>query len=72
MTALALSIFDVAATKFGLSVNFKKTHFLVAGYCIVPDDCDNIMVCGLAVEHVSTFVYLGSVFTPNAWSSADI
>ena len=30
------------------------------------------MVRGLAVEHVSSFVYLGSVVTPTAWSSADI
>ena len=48
MAALALSTFDVAATKFGLSVNFKKTKFLVGGYGIVPADCDNIMVRGLA------------------------
>ena len=74
MAALALSTFDVAGTEFGLSVNFKKTKFLVAGYGIVPGDCDNIMVRGLAVEHdiVSSFVYLGSVLTPNARSSADI
>ena len=69
MAALALSTLDVAATEFGLFVNFKKTNFLVAGYRIVPGDCDNIMVRGLAVEHVSSFVYLGSVLTPNARSS---
>ena len=31
-------------TEFSLSVNFKKTNFLVAGYGIVRRDCDNIMV----------------------------
>ena len=35
---LALSTFDVAATEFGLSVNFKKTKFWVAGYGIVPSN----------------------------------
>ena len=69
---MLLSPFDVAATKFGLSVNFRKIFFLVAGYGIIPGDCDNIMVRGSAVEHVSTFDYLGSVFTPNARSTADI
>ena len=72
MAALALSTFNVAATEFGFSVNFKKTKILVAGYGIVPGDCDNIMVRGLAVEHVSSFVYFGSVLTANARSSADI
>ena len=37
----------VAATKFGLSVNFRKTKFLFVGYGIVCGDCENIMVCGL-------------------------
>ena len=72
MAALALSTFDVAAIEFGLSVNFKKTKKLVVGYGIVSGGCDNIMVNGLAVEHVSSFVYLGCVLTRNAWSSADI
>ena len=31
-----------------------------------------IMVRGLAVEHMSSFVYIGSLLTPNARSSADI
>ena len=66
MTALALSTFDVAATKFGLSVNFKKTKYLVASYGIVPGDCNTNVARGLAVEHVSTFVRLRSVLTPNA------
>ena len=37
-------------------------------YGIVPGDLDNNMVRGLAVEHVSSFVYLASVLTPNARS----
>ena len=36
---------------------------MVAGYGIVP---------GFAVEHASSFVYVGSVLIPDARSSADI
>ena len=63
MAALALCTFDVAATEFGSSVNFKKTKFLVAGYGIVPGDCDNIMVRGLSVEHVSFFIFTSGLFS---------
>ena len=66
-SVLAFSTFLVAATEFGLSVNF-----LVADYGIVPGDCDNLVVRGLVVKHVSFIVYLGSVLTPNTRSSADI
>ena len=72
MSVLALSTFHVAATEFGLSVNFKKTKFLVAEYGIVPGDCDNIVARGLVVRLVSFIVYLGSVLTPDTRSSADI
>ena len=47
MSALALFIFNVAATEFGLSVDLKKTKILVGDYGIVPGDCDNIVVRGL-------------------------
>ena len=57
---------------FGLSVKFKKPNFLVADYVIVPGDCDNIVMRGLVVKHVSSIIYLGSVLTPNTRSSADI
>ena len=66
-TTPVLSTFLVAATEFGLSVNF-----LVADYGIVPGDCDNIVVRGLVVKHMSFIVYLGSLLTPNTRSSADI
>ena len=72
MSVLALSTFHVAATEFGLSINFKKTKFLIADYGVFPGDCDNIVVRGLVVKHVSFIVYLGSVLTPNTRSSADI
>ena len=72
MIVLALSTFYVAATEFGLSVNFMETKFLVADYGIIPGDCDNIVVHGLVVKPVSFIVYLGSVLTPNTRSSADI
>ena len=67
MSVLAFSTFLVAATDFCLSVNF-----LVADYGIAPGDCDNIVVRGLVVKHVSFIGYLGSVLTPNTRSSADI
>ena len=63
MSVLALSTIDVAATEFCLSVNFKKTKFLVADYGIVPVDCDNIVVRCLVVKHVSFIVYLGVLFS---------
>ena len=45
---------------------------MVADYGIAPGDCDNIVVRGLVVKHVSFIDYLGSVLTPYTRSSADI
>ena len=50
----------------------RRPKFLVTDYGIVPGDCDNIVVRGLVVKHVSFIGYLVSVLTPNTRSSADI
>ena len=67
--ALALSTFDVAATEFGLSVNFKKTKFWVEGYGIAHGDYYGAWFGCRA--YVFLCLHL-SVLTPNARSSADI
>ena len=71
-STLALTAFDTAAREFGLSINFSKTKFMVAGYGIGDADREDLQIGGAVVTHVSSFIYLGSVLTPDARSAADI
>ena len=69
--AVALQVFHSVTTDFGLSVNFTKTKFMGAGHGLTPEDCLDLPIGDAVVQHVSSFVYLGSVMTPDGRSSSD-
>ena len=72
LSVLALTTFHSVAREFGLSVNFRKTKFMVVGFGSASADRESLVVDGESVEHVSSFVYLGSVLTPDSRSTSDI
>ena len=49
-----------------------KTKFFVAGHFASEADCAPILVAGDQVECVPSFVYLGSVITPDTRSCHDV
>ena len=67
-----LETFCTVASSFGLCVNAAKTKFLVAGSQVNMPDRADMNVNGDTVEHVPSFIYLGSVVTPDARSSTDV
>ena len=62
---LTLITFSLVATAFGLTVNFVKTKFMACGFGLCTDDYQPLTVMNQAVEHVSTFIYLGSLLSPD-------
>ena len=71
-SVLALSVFYNVAAEFGLTLNIPKTKFVVAGVGVSPDDLADIPLGDGVVQAVPSFVYLGSVVTPDCRSSDDI
>ncbi len=69
---VALATFVAVASSFGLSVNFIKTKVMSAGAGLSVVDHQPIFVSGQVVEHVKSFVYLGSLLSPDARFSAEI
>ena len=72
LSVLALTTFHSVAREFGLSVNFRKPKFMVVGFGSASADRESLVVDGESVEHVSSFVYLGSVLTPDSRSTSGI
>ena len=66
-----LQVFHSVTTDFGLSVHFTKTKFMGAWYGLTPEDFLDLPIGDAVVQHVSSFVYLGSVMTPDGRSSSD-
>ena len=69
---LALSTFSSVATSFGLTVNFVKTKFMACGFGLCAEDYQPLAIVNQAVEHVSPFVYLGSLLSPDGRFGAEI
>ena len=69
---LSLECFWHVASSFGLSVNAAKTEFFVAGHTVTEEDCEPMIIDGKSIACVPSFVYLGSVITPDARSSFDV
>ena len=69
---IALSTFAAVATSFGLTVNFIKTKVMGCGAAISAEDCRPFPVSGQVVESVDSFVYLGSLLSPDGRFSAEI
>ena len=69
---LALTAFQDVFTEFGLTVSIPKTKFMVAGVGATPVDIAGFPLHGQEVENGSSFVYLGSVITPDARSAGDV
>ena len=68
----ALAVFCEVASAFGLSVNASKTKFMVVGIDVSAEDCVEIIINDSEVEYVQSFMYLGSVITPDARSCSDV
>ena len=71
VTVLTTVFVEVAAS-FGLTVNFAKTKVMGCGVGLSPEDRLPLSVLGKAVEYVESFVYLGSLLSPDARSSAEV
>ena len=69
---LALTAFQDVSAEFGLTVSIPKTKFMVAGVGVTSVDTAGIPLHGQVVENVSSFVYLGSVITPDVRSAGDV
>ena len=67
----ALTTFAAVATSFGLSVNFAKTKVMACGV-VVPEASQPFLVNEQVVEVVESFVYLGSMLTPDGRSSSEV
>ena len=48
-STLAMTAFDTAAREFGLFINFSKTKFMVASYCIDDADREDLQIGGAVV-----------------------
>ena len=59
-------------SEFGLSVNFAKTKFIVAGVGASAGDGAALVVAGQSVQSVSSFVYLGSAISPDSRIAGEI
>ena len=63
---IAIRTFASVAASFGLTVNFTKTKFMCCGAHISEEDRRPLLVQGQLIEHVSSFVYLGSLLSPDS------
>ena len=68
----ALSLFCKSASAFGLTVSASKTKFMVVGHGVVDSDRLPLDIDGMEIECVESFVYLGSVVSPDSRSQADV
>ena len=68
----ALTVFVKVAASFGLTVNFAKTKVMGCGVGLSPEDRLPLSVLGKTIEYVESFVYLGSLLSPDARSSAEV
>ena len=68
----SLQTFHRVASSFGLSVSSSKTQFMVVGVGISPEDRMPMDMGGDSISYVESFVYLGSLITPDTRSSPDI
>ena len=64
--------FSEVASSFGLCMSVAKTQFFVAGHGVTVEDRMGIQVGEGVVECVPSFVYLGSVITPDSRSADDV
>ena len=64
--------FSEVSSSFGLCVSVAKTQFFVAGHGVTAEDRMGIQVGEGVVECVPSFVYLGSVITPDSRSADDV
>ena len=69
---LALELFHSVSSEFGLSVNFAKTKFIVAGVGASAGDGAALVVAGQSVQSVSSFVYLGCAISPDSRIAGEI
>ena len=62
---LAIQTFSSVASSFGLTVNFVKTKFICAGFGTSDTNRRPFVVGDQLVDHVDSFVYLGSLLLPD-------
>ena len=67
---LALETFHRISSAFGLTINFSKTKFVSCG--TAADVYEPLVIAGEEVEHVSSFVYLGSLVDPNSRAGLEV
>ena len=63
---LAIQTFSSVASSFGLTVNFVKTKFMCAGFGASDADRRPLVVGDQLVDQVDSFVYLGSLLSPDS------
>ena len=61
---LALETLHRISSAFGLTINFSKTKFVSCG--TAAEVYEPLVIAGQEVEHVSSFVYLGSLVDPDS------
>ena len=69
---LALSTFAAVATSFGLSVNFVKTKIMPCGMELSCEDQQPFNINGQTVHVVDSFVYLGSLLSPDSRCGTEV
>ena len=69
---VALATFARVATSFGLTVNFQKTKVMGCGPGLSDGDRQPLFVDEHTVDNVSSFIYLGSLLSPDARCTAEI
>ena len=68
----AITTFIDVAAEFGLTVSLPKTNFMAVGAGITEADRAPVIIGDSAIEHVSSFRYLGSHVDETGRSSFDI
>ena len=68
----ALQSFVAVAASFGLTVSLIKTKYMSCGHGLSENDQRPLVVGSNSVDHVPSFVYLGSLLTPDGRTSQEI
>ena len=63
---LVIQTFSCVGSSFGLTVNFVKTKFMWAGFGASDVDRRPLVVGDQLVDHFNSFVYLGSLLSPDS------
>ena len=63
---IAIETFSSVAQSFGLTVNFTKTKFMCCGASLSDLDYQPLVVGQQSVQHTPSFVYLGSLPSPDS------